>query len=443
VADLRGRAVIPQPETRYARTQDGVSLAYHVAGDGPVDLLWLHAFIGSLEVLWEHEVMRSLTEKFASFTRLIRHDMRATGLSGRATALPNLETQVHDAAAVLDAIGSRSTVIAGAGPGAHAALLFGATFPERTRALCLWDLYAWAGNAYHPADLELVTTTWGTEAAAGAAMARVAPSMVGDREFLRWYAKVQRHFVPPDSAAELMRTALDTDIRPLLSAIHVPTLVLARGWTDHELDREMASQIDGARFELVSGTERATFAGDQDSLVGAIRAFLGVDQPVAPPTTLLRAVLFTDIVSSTEHLARVGDRAWRDVLVAHDDRATRAIGAHDGRVVKSTGDGLLAIFEGPAQAVRAARAITDAVRDLEIQIRAGVHVGEIETRGADVAGVTVHIASRVAALAGADQVLVTSTVKDLAAGSGLIFAAGGEHELKGVPGTWQVYTVET
>jgi class 3 adenylate cyclase len=306
----------------------------------------------------------------------------------------------------------------------------------------LWDLYAWAGNAYHPADLELLTSTWGTEAAAGAAMARVAPSMVGDREFLRWYAKIQRHFVPPDSAAELMRTALDTDIRPLLPTIHVPTLVLARGWTDHELDREMASQIDGARFELLPGNERATFAGDQTSMVDAIRAFLGVDQSVVAPTTLLRAVLFTDIVNSTEHLARVGDRAWRDVLVAHDERATRTIEEHGGRMVKSTGDGLLAIFEGPAQAVRAARAIANAIRDLEIQIRAGVHVGEIETRGADVAGVTVHIASRVAGLADADQVLVSSTVKDLAAGSGLVFTDRGEHALKGVPGTWGVYVVE-
>jgi hypothetical protein len=246
-------------------------------------------------------------------------------------------------------------------------------------------LYAWAGNAYHPADRELVTTTWGTEAAAAAAMARVAPSMVGDREFLRWYAKIQRHFVPPDSAAELMRTALDTDIRTVLPTIHVPMLVLARGWSDHELDREMASQIDGARFDLLSGNERATFAGDQDSMVDAIRTFIGVDQPVAPPTTLLRAVLFTDVVGSTEHLARVGDRAWRDVLIAHDDRANRAIEAHDGRVIKSTGDGLLATFEGPAQAVRAARAIADAVGDLGIEIRAGVHVGEIETRGTDVA----------------------------------------------------------
>lgn len=433
--------MIPQPETRYARTRNGASLAYHVVGDGPVDLVWLHAFMGSLEVLWEHELIRSLTEKFASFTRLIRHDMRATGLSGRATSLPDLETQVHDVVAVLDAIGSRSTVIAGAGPGAHAAMLFGATFPERTRALCLWDLYAWAGNAYDAADLELVTRTWGTEGAAAAAMARVAPSLVGDRDFLRWFAKVQRHFVPPDSAAALMRTALDTDIRPLLPSIHVPTLVLAREWTDHELDREMAAQIDGARFELLPGVERATFAGDQDSMVDAIRAFLGVDQPVAPPTTLLRAVLFTDIVGSTEHLARVGDRTWREVLVAHDDRAIRAIEQHGGRAVKSTGDGLLAIFEGPAQAVRAARAMADAVRDLEIQIRAGVHVGEIETRGTDVAGVTVHIASRVAALAGADQVLVTSTVRDLSAGSGLTFKDAGEHGLKGIPGGWHLFEI--
>jgi class 3 adenylate cyclase len=432
---------VNQPETRYATTSDGVSLAYHTIGDGPVDLLWLHAFLGSLEVLWEHEVIRSLSERFASFTRLIRHDMRATGLSGRATSLPDVETQVRDAATVLDAVGSRSTVIAGAGPGAHAAMLFAATFPARTRALCLWDLYAWSGTAFHPADLELITRTWGSEAAAGAAMARVAPSLIGDRDFVRWYAKMQRHFVPPEAAGQLMRMALETDIRPLLPAIHVPTLVLARGWPDHELDREMSSQIDGARFELLPGEERATFAGDQASMVEAIRSFLGVDRPSAPPATLLRAILFTDIVGSTERATRLGDRAWRDLLVEHDDRATGAVRAELGRAVKSTGDGLLAVFEGPAQAVRAAFGIAEAVRDLGLEIRAGVHVGEIETRGDDVAGITVNVAARIEALAGPGEVMVSGTVKDLAAGSGLAFEDRGEHELKGVPGAWRLYRV--
>jgi class 3 adenylate cyclase len=429
------------PETRYARTPDGVSIAYHVVGDGPVDLLWIHAFLGGLEVLWEHEVIRSISMRFAAFSRLIRHDMRATGLSGRATSLPDLETQVRDAATVLDAIGSRSTVIAGAGPGAHAALLLGATFPERTKALCLWDLYAWAGTAFQPADLDLLTRTWGTEGAAAAAMARVAPSLLGDRSFLRWYAKMQRHLVPPEVAAELMRSALATDIRPILPAIHVPTLVLARHWPDHELDRELTAEIPGARFELLPGTERATFAGDQNSLAEAIQSFVGAGPTAPPATTLLRAVLFTDIVGSTEQLARVGDRAWRDVLVAHDEQAAVAIGQHGGWLVKSTGDGILAMFEGPAQAIRAARAIGDGVRDLDLQTRAGVHVGEIETRGDDVAGVAVHVAARVAALAGADEVLVSSTVKDLAAGSGLGFEDAGEHELKGVPDRWRLFRV--
>ena len=430
-----------QPETRYATTSDGVSLAYHTIGDGPVDLIWLHAFMGSLEILWEHEVIRSLSDRFAGFTRLIRHDMRAMGLSGRATSLPDLETQVRDVATVLDAVGSRSTVIAGAGPGAHAAMLFAATFPERTRALCLWDLYAWSGSAFHPTDLDLLTRTWGSEAAAGAAMARVAPSMVGDRDFLRRYAKMQRHLVPPEAAGELMRMALETDITPLLEAVHVPTLVLARGWPDHELDREMASKIDGARFELLPGAERATFAGDQASMVEAIRSFLGVDRPSAPPATLLRAILFTDIVGSTERATREGDRAWRDLLVEHDDRAIGAIRAELGRAVKSTGDGLLAVFEGPAQAVRAAFGIADAVRELGIEIRAGVHVGEIETRGDDVAGITVNIAARIEALAGGSEVWVSGTVKDLVAGSGLAFEERGEHELKGVAGSWHLYEV--
>ena len=433
--------MIDVPETRYAEAPDGVSIAYHLMGDGPIDLMWLHAFMGGLEVIWEHEAVRSLTTKLASFARLIRHDVRATGLSSRATELPNLETQVQDAAAVLDAVGSRSTVSLGAGPGAHVASLFAATYPERTRALVLWDFYVWAGSAFHPNDLDLLARTWGTEAAAAATMAQVAPSMVGDREFLRWFAKVQRHFVPPDVAAELFRSAIDTDIRPVLPAIHVPTLVLARGWPDHEKDREMAEMIEGSTFVLLPGRDRATFAGDQDDLVGAIRDFVGADPMPRSSGTLLRAVMFTDIVGSTEHLARVGDRAWRELIVAHDDRSRRAVERNGGRVVKTTGDGVLATFEGPAQAVRVALEISAALDELGLQIRAGVHVGEIETVGDDVIGVTVNVAARVASLAGSSEVLVSSTVKDLTPGSGLTFDDAGEHELKGVPDRWHLYRV--
>ena len=213
--------------------------------------------------------MRSITNRFATFSRLIRHDMRATGLSSRAATLPNLETQVQDAVAVLDAVGSRSTVILGAGPGAHTASLFAATYPGRTRALVLWDLYVWAGDAFQPSDLDLLSRTWGTEASAAAAMARVAPSMIADREFLKWYSKMQRHFVPPDVAADLLQSAIDTDIRPVLPAIHVPTLVLARGWPGHDDDRKVGEMIEGSTFVLLEGEDRATFAGDQDDLVDA------------------------------------------------------------------------------------------------------------------------------------------------------------------------------
>ena len=201
------------------------------------------------------------------------------------------------------------------------------------------------------------------------------------------------------------------------------------------------AKIDGARFALLPGAERATFAGDQTSMVEAIRSFLGVDRPSAPPATLLRAILFTDIVGSTERATREGDRAWRDLLVEHDDRAIGAIRAELGRAVKSTGDGLLAVFEGPAQAVRAAFGIADAVRELGIEIRAVVHVGEIETRGDDVAGITVNIAARIEALAGGSEVWGSGTVKDLVAGSGLAFEERGEHELKGVAGSWHLYEV--
>lgn len=429
------------PETRYARAPDGTSIAYHAVGDGPIDLLWFHAFMGSLEVLLERGEMRTLTERFASFARLIRHDTRATGLSGRATALPDLETQVQDALTVLDDVGSRSTVICGAGPGAHAACLFAATFPARTRALVLWDLYAWAGNAFHPRDLDLLSRTWGTEAAAAAAMAQVAPSMVNDRGFLRWYAKVQRHFVPPDAAVDMIQSAIETDIRPVLPTIHVPTLVLARSWPNHEKDEEAAGLIEGSTFELLPGADRATFAGRQEDLVDAIRDFVGAGGGPSRSETLLRAVLFTDIVGSTEHLSRVGDAAWRDIVTTHDARARTAIDGHGGRFVKSIGDGVLASFEGPAQAVRSAEAIGAAVADLGIAIRAGVHVGEVESVDGDLIGVTVNVAARVAALAGASEVFVSGTVKDLVAGSGLAFEDAGEHELKGVPEPWHLYRV--
>jgi hypothetical protein len=233
-------------------------------------------------------------------------------------------------AAVLEAVGSRSTVILSARPGAHAASLFAATYAaslfaatyaECTRALVLWDLYVWAGDAFHPSDLDLLTSTWGSEAAAAAAMSRVAPSMVGDRDFLRWYAKVQRHFVPPDVEADLMKSAIETDTRPVLSAIHVPTVVLARGWPDHEKDRTVGAMIEGATFVLLPGSDRATFAGNQDELVAAVRDFVGGGRATRSSETLLRAVLFTDIVGSTDHLATVGDRVWRELIVAHDGRS--------------------------------------------------------------------------------------------------------------------------
>jgi class 3 adenylate cyclase len=272
-------------------------------------------------------------------------------------------------------------------------------------------------------------------------MSRVAPSLVGDREFLKWFAKVQRHFLPPDGAGDLMRTAIETVIAPVLPMVHVPTLVMAREWENHQQDREISAEIDGARFALLPGTERATFAGDQDSLVGAIQDFLGVTPAAGASGTLLRAVLFTDIVGSTTNLATMGDLKWREVLVSHDERTTRAVEEHGGHVVKSTGDGVLATFEGPAQAVRAALAAADAVKNLGIEIRSGVHVGEIEMKGDDVMGVTVHVAARVAALAGASQTLVSQTVKDLVAGSGLVFQDQGTHELKGVPDSWHLYEV--
>jgi pimeloyl-ACP methyl ester carboxylesterase len=437
------------PETRYAKTPDGVHIAYHVIGDGPIDILWLHTMQGGLEIMWEQPRIRTMSEKLASFGRLIRHDMRATGLSDRNTPLPDLETQARDILTVLDAVGSHSVVVfSAANP---AGPFFAAIHPRRTRALCLFepnartiraDDYPW-GDTPEEAARELIELehTWGRDAHAGAMMSSVTPSLRGDRDLVRWYAKLARHWVAPGDAVELVRRLNETDLREVLPTIKVPTACIVRRFEEGIEEAEHVTRlIPDARLIVLDGTEHWTAAGDQDAMVNAIREFVGVSRP-AETGAGLRAILFTDIVDSTSMATRLGDASWGDLLARHHAVIREELARHGGREEDTAGDGFFATFDGPARAIRCARAIVAGLSPLGVRIRAGVHAGEVETIDGKPGGIAVHIGARVASRAGVSEILVSRTVKDLVAGSGFTFEDAGEHELKGVPDRWHLYRV--
>jgi len=441
---------VDTPETRYTKTEDGVHLAYHVVGEGPIDVLWLHSFQGGLEIQWERPSIGALTGKLNSFARVIRHDMRSTGLSDRHPPLPDLETQVRDILAVLDAVGSWSTVIVSAGNPAGA--VFAAAHPRRTRAFCYFDPGARGmrsddypfGVSEEEGERELAWTekTWGTDAFAASMLAEVAPALVDDRDLVRWYAKVTRHWIGPGDAVELLRRWNETDIREVIQTIRLPTLCLAREFEGGTGEAEhVAGLIPGAQLVILPGTERASFEGDLDPLVDAIRQFVGLAPPSHASDSILRAVLFTDIVDSTEIAARLGDAGWRELLERHHERVRGQLHAFEGTEEDTAGDGFFATFDGPARAARCAQQIVEVVRDLDIEIRAGVHAGECQVIDGKTAGIAVAIGARICTRARPSEVLVSQTVKDLMAGSGLGFQERGLHEFKGVPGKWRLYGV--
>lgn len=437
------------PETRYAIAPDGAHIAYHVVGDGLVDILWMHSFNGGLELQWEHPLIPSLTTKLNAFARVIRHDMRGTGLSDRRLGLPDLETEATDILAVLDAAGSRSTVIVSAGN--FAAPVAAAAHPDRVRALCLFDPnargsadddYPWGMEADElAAEIDAVRRGWGTDAYAAGFMHGVAPTHAADRDLMRWYARLQRHWAAPGDAVELTRRYYETDIRAVLPTIGVPTLCLAREF-DEGTDEAayVARAIPGAELVILPGSERYSAAGDTDALVAAIRNFIGMAPSAEPSSRELRAVLFTDIVGSTETSFRLGED-WKALLERHHALVRTELAAFGGSEVDTAGDGFYATFPGPAAAARCAMSIARGVGDLGIEIRAGVHVGECEVIDNHLGGPTAAIGARIGALAGPSEVLTSQTVKDLVAGSGLVFDDAGEHELKGVPDRWRLYRV--
>ena len=451
---LRGghSVVVVTPTTRYVRSGDA-NIAYQVVGQGPLDLIWVPGWISNVEVSWEvPEYARFLT-RLASFSRLILFDKRGTGLSDGVSVenLPGLEQRMDDVRAVLQAAGSTSAAIFGASEGGNLSILFAATYPERVRALVLAASYAkrvrspdypWAPTPElreeQHAQLE---RGWSGEMD----IAALAPSAIGDPELMRRITTFFRRSASPGAAVALNRMNSDMDTRSVLPSIAAPTLVLCRSG-DREVSadesRWIAGQIPNARFVELPGADHLPWVGDTDGLLDEVESFLTGVRRGSDRDRWLATVLFTDIVDSTATAAALGDRQWHDLLERHHAMVRRELDRYGGKEIDTAGDGFFATFDGPARAVRCARAIVAAVRELGLDLRAGLHTGECEMVDGKVRGIAVHIGARVANEAGRGEVLVSSTVKDLVVGSGLRFRERGRVQLKGVPGEWQLYVVE-
>ena len=452
------------PETRYAKTVDGVHIAYQTLGNGPPDLLFVPGFASNLIWNWELPSYAAFLRKLSSFSRLIIVDRRGCGLSDRLSPedLPSIEVIADDLGVVLDAIGSDRASFFAADEGAQAVVLFAATHPERVERLIIYtldpmgDFQPWDDGfksreerEAFMADVQVqINAGWGTREFARSeplfGLEICAPSLADDPRAVDWYTALLLLSTSPSGAVAFHHLYFETDAQPILASLRVPTLLLHRvGDLLEPIDesRFMADLIPDARLIELEGDDHLWFAGDTDSIVDPIQEFITGTRPGHDLDRVLATVMLTDIVGSTEKASQLGDARWKELLAAHDERAHIEIERFRGSFINSTGDGLLATFDGPARAVRCAQAIVESVRTLGIEIRAGCHTGEVELDGDDVRGIAVHIGARVAALAGPSEILVSSTVKDLTAGAGLVFEDAGEHELKGVPDRWHLYRV--
>jgi pimeloyl-ACP methyl ester carboxylesterase len=445
---------VDAPEIRYVRTPDGVYIAYQSFGVGALDIVYLPGFITHLEINWEDPDYAAFLRGLASFARVVAIDRRGVGLSDRLSPsdLPPPEVLIDDVMAVLDQVGSFNTLLFGMDEGALIAALFAAALPERTRGLVLfnssptivWKPHApWSETPEAWEDwLRFMKTHYGSRDAAIRDLQETGSIHGFDESEVRFISRLYRYGVSPGALEALFRLSFQLDISDILPSIRVPTLVAHRPAdpvVSIEASRHMASVIPGATLVEVEGYGHFPNQGDAAQLVDVVRTFALGPRHDADESRRLATVLFTDIVASTEHAAELGDRRWRELLERHHEMVRKILGAHRGIEVDTAGDGFLATFDGPARAVRSAREIVRAAPDLGIEIRAGVHTGEIELADKAVRGIAVHIGARVSALAGPGEVLATSTVKDLVAGSGLAFEDAGEHELKGVPDRWRLY----
>jgi pimeloyl-ACP methyl ester carboxylesterase len=440
------------PETRYAKNDD-LNIAYQVVGDGPLDLVLVHGWVQSFDAGWDIEPIERFYRRLASFSRLILFDKRGTGLSDRVAPddLPTLETRMDDMRAVMDAASVERAAVLGHSEGGSMCALFAATYPERTQALVMVGSVArarWAPDyplgATDEAVEELeasILNNWGVELVRSL-LEELGPSIAGDEEMVQAHTRAALRAASPAAAAALTRMSAMIDIRHVLPAIRVPTLVMHRAdEVMAEASRDVGERIPNAKIVELPGRDHMPWLGDQDAALDEIEEFLTGVRPHPALDRVLATVLFTDIVGSTELAADLGDRRWRDLLEQHNSLVRRELGRFRGRELSTAGDGFLATFDGPARAVACAVSIRDAAHALGLQIRFGLHTGELELAGSDVRGIAVHTGARVAAKAGPGEVLASSTVKDLVAGSGLEFEDRGSHELKGVPGEWHLYAV--
>jgi class 3 adenylate cyclase/pimeloyl-ACP methyl ester carboxylesterase len=439
------------PQTRYARNGD-VHIAYQALGDGPLDLLFVPQSFSQVEHLQELAANRRFLERLATFTRLILFDRRESGLSDRLGRPPTLEEQMDDVIAVLDAVGSERAGVMAMLEGGPMAMLFAATYPERVHALVLYATFArttWAEGyewalpvEERRAHFEALYASWGD----GAIFLRqFAPSLADDERTRAWLGAMQRLSLAPRAARAIGDLNERLDMRGVLPSIRVPTLVLHRR-DDTAIDLRhshyLAERIPGARLVLLPGEDCLPFVGDSEAFVGEVEEFLTGARGRGEADRVLATVLFADIVDSTTRAAELGDARWRDLLAEYYELVSRRLERWQGRLVKTIGDGVLATFDGPARALRAARAVSADVRELGVDVRVGLHTGEVELIGGDVGGLAVHIAARVTAEAALGEVLVSSTVKDLVVGSGHAFTPRGTHALRGVPGEWPLWSLQ-
>jgi class 3 adenylate cyclase len=436
--------------TGYAKSGD-VHIAYRTLGSGPVDVVVAEQWFSNVEIEREVRPLARFNDRLSAFARVIRFDKRGVGLSDPvpATALPTLEEWMDDLRAVLDDIGSEKAAIVTAMAGGFLACVFAATYPDRVRALVLIDGFArltradeypWGLTADQSRGLiQAFETAWGT----GVMLDLFDPDDADDVALRESWGRYERHSVSPGTAASMVHMINATDIRGILPAIRVPTLVVARTDTPVESGhgRYLAEHIAGATYVELPGRGSLLWSGDQDALLREIEHFVTGSRPAPRHDRVLATVLFTDIVGSTDRAAEIGDTRWRELLAEHDQLIRRALDRFEGREVKTTGDGFLATFDGPARAIRCAQAIHEFLRPIGVDVRAGLHTGEIDLVDGDVGGIAVHLGARVMAKADAGETVVSSTVKDLVVGSEIAFEDRGEHHLKGVPGSWRLFAV--
>jgi class 3 adenylate cyclase/pimeloyl-ACP methyl ester carboxylesterase len=440
-----------RPEVRYAPSGE-LSIAFLEHGSGPLDIVYIPGFVSNCDLIWEVPFYRQMVERLGTMGRVITFDKRGTGLSERTLGHGSVAERMDDIRAVMDAAGSTNAALVGLSEGGPLAVTFAATYPERVCSLVLWATYARClvredypigmdPEQIYP-SIEEIVSAWGT----GLAIRFFISGIPDDPTTMRLMGRYERAAATPAMVREVLRQNVEIDVRSALPAMSAPTLVLHRSGdrvVPRRLGHYVADHVEGARWCELAGDFHVDGSptGERDSL-DVIEQFLTGTKRAVAFDRVLATVLFTDIVDSTVHADELGDRRWREVLDAHDSVVRRELALANGREVNTTGDGFFAIFDGPARAVRCAQAIVASARAFGLEVRAGLHTGECEVRGDDVAGIAVHIGARVAGLAGGGQVLVTSTVRDLVVGSDIEFVDWGRHELKGVPGEWQVLAVQ-